>query len=287
MSRAIHIGSILLTLAAGCAQAGFDRQTFADGAVFGDAGPRGCGEMCGGECTDTESNPLHCGGCDRACVVPHAEAACTDGACGVGACETGYADCDGDPNNGCERAASCAGGETCTTSCGTTGTITCSSACDTTCVAPAETCNLADDDCDGACEAGLPGCRLAVHRSNGPNGHFYTTSAAEAACCGMHVETHDYFYLSAVAVDGTQPLMRCLTGDGHHLYTTDTGCEGVRYEGQIGFILREPRCGAAPLYRLRHANGDHFYTISDAERDHAVSLGYTLVGRIGWVLTSP
>jgi len=269
---------------AGCAQAG-DSQRGGDGGL-GDA-PTCSGSVCSERCVDPDSDPMNCGGCGRTCVIPNGAASCDEGSCGVGACTSGFADCDGDPENGCERSAACASGESCTTSCGTIGSLACSSACETTCAPPAEICNLADDDCDGSCEVGLAGCRIGIHRSNGPNGHFYTASATEAACCGMHVESHNFFYLSAVAADGTQPFIRCITGDGHHLYTTDTACEGVGYEGQVGFILREPRCGAEPLYRLRHANGDHFYTVSAPERDSAIAGGYALVGTIGYVFRAP
>lgn len=271
----------LLLMAGGCAQAG-DTQRGGD-AGLGSDGASCTGSVCSERCVDLDTDPMNCGGCGRTCVVPHGDASCEEGTCGVASCTSGFADCDGDPENGCERSATCASGESCTTSCGSVGTIACSSACETACTAPAEVCNLADDDCDGSCEVALPGCRIPIHRSNGPNGHFYTASATEAACCGMHVETHDYFYLSAVAADGTQPFIRCITGDGHHLYTTDTGCEGVGYEGQVGFILREPRCGAEPLYRLRHPNGDHFYTVSGPERDSAIAGGYALVGTLGYV----
>jgi hypothetical protein len=46
----------------------------------------------------------------------------------------------------------------CTTTCGTTGTATCSAECtlaiDTSCTPPTETCNDADDDCDGVVDQG-------------------------------------------------------------------------------------------------------------------------------------
>lgn len=133
----------------------------------------------------------------------------------------------------------------------------------------------------------MPGCRVAVHRSSGSAGHFYTTSRTEAACCGMTVESYDFFHLSSVGVDGTQPLFRCLAAGGYHLYTTDTGCEMAAYEGQMGFIARTPICGAVPLYRLFHPGGDHFYTHSAAERDYAVSIGYADRGVIGYVWLTP
>ncbi|MBI5488139.1 MAG: hypothetical protein HY905_12470 [Deltaproteobacteria bacterium] len=66
-------------------------------------------------------------------------------------------DCDGETDEGF----SCIAGRpaACLTSCGSTGTGTCTSACDPAvpadCVAPTETCNGADDDCDGAADDGF------------------------------------------------------------------------------------------------------------------------------------
>jgi cysteine-rich repeat protein len=37
-----------------------------------------------------------------ACAVPNASATCSAGRCGLGRCNEGFADCDGDPANGCE-----------------------------------------------------------------------------------------------------------------------------------------------------------------------------------------
>lgn len=271
---------------AGCAN-GHDRGQDAGRRADATLAPCGDGTRCGLACVDVETDPEHCGGCGRTCVVPHAEAACERAACAVGRCEAGWLDCNGSADDGCEASAACEAGASCTTSCGTTGTLRCDDACAPSCAPPAELCNLVDDDCDGACESGLPGCRVAVHRSNGPNGHFYTSSRDEAACCSMHVETYDFFYLSSVPVDGTQPFFRCLASDGHHLYTTDTGCEMAAGEGQMGFIARTPVCGATPLYRLFHPGGDHFYTTSAPERDAAIGLGYEDRSVIGYVWTAP
>jgi hypothetical protein len=49
-----------------------------------------------------ESDPEHCGGCDKPCTVPaHSSATCEKGVCGS-ICSLGYADCDGDATTGCE-----------------------------------------------------------------------------------------------------------------------------------------------------------------------------------------
>ncbi|WP_437764765.1 hypothetical protein WMF27_33570 [Sorangium sp. So ce281] len=44
----------------------------------------------------------NCGDCGQKCALSHATAECQGGACKVKECEAPYADCDGDPENGCE-----------------------------------------------------------------------------------------------------------------------------------------------------------------------------------------
>ncbi len=60
--------------------------------------------LCGFACKQLIDDPENCGGCDRVCpgmLLPHFVATCSQGACG-GTCESGYADCDGLTENGCE-----------------------------------------------------------------------------------------------------------------------------------------------------------------------------------------
>ncbi len=57
---------------------------------------------CGDGCVDRATNASHCGACGRACDIPHASVACADGACRLAACDEGFADCNGDPADGCE-----------------------------------------------------------------------------------------------------------------------------------------------------------------------------------------
>ena len=72
------------------------------------------------QCVDTQSNPLHCGGCNLACQVPGVQnQVCQGGECVVGGCLPGLKDCNGLLDDGCEFV-----------------------------VAP-ETCNGFDDNCDG------------------------------------------------------------------------------------------------------------------------------------------
>ena len=280
--------SLALLLAACASGAGTSPRS--DGSVRSD-GPLACGALleCDGTCVDTDVDALNCGGCGQSCVVPHASAACAMGECAVGECEAGRVDCNGMVDDGCEQLAACEPGGACATSCGTTGTLDCADVCAPVCRAPADVCNAIDDDCDGTCDQGaLPGCRRPVHRSNGPNGHFYTISAEEAACCGMTVEALGFFHVYVADPGGLSSLFRCIDGTGHHFYTTSTSCDDAgALEGSLGFVARDPRCGAVALHRLRHASGDHFYTVSDAERDYAVTLGYAYVGIAAYVWLAP
>ncbi|AKU95062.1 Tryptophan synthase alpha chain [Labilithrix luteola] len=62
---------------------------------------------CGNACTDLLADPMNCGACGHRCAPPAAEMGqhstfvCNKGYCGT-TCEQGFADCDGDPLNGCE-----------------------------------------------------------------------------------------------------------------------------------------------------------------------------------------
>ncbi len=49
------------------------------------------------------TDPNNCGGCGNSCAgLPNATANCTAGNCVLGACKPGYANCNGDPMDGCE-----------------------------------------------------------------------------------------------------------------------------------------------------------------------------------------
>ncbi len=285
----------------------------------------GAHTCCAGRCVDTATNLDHCGRCSQPCRLDHATGVCAAGSCKVSTCAAPWMDCNGAPGDGCEvdtssSAASCG---SCAHACvASSGTAACSgSACAiTACPAgtgdcnhafadgceanfatdpsncggcgskPTERCNLADDDCNGRCDD-LAGCRVAVARSvNGASGeHFYSSDAAEAACCGFTVENSPYFFLYASAQAGLVPIYRCVLGTGFHLLTTSSACEGApgaTLEGQMGWIGTSAACGATPLYRLAHGN-DHFFTTSAPERDAAIASGYVSEGTAGWVWTTP
>ena len=99
--------------------------------------------LCGNDCTRLDDDPEHCGGCFRRCPgmdLPHYAATCTHGVCGA-RCETGYADCDGLTDNGCE-----ANTQSDNRNCGA-----CGHACEPNQVCAEGTCRFAP------CDAGAPG----------------------------------------------------------------------------------------------------------------------------------
>lgn len=51
---------------------------------------------------DLLNDPTRCGSCTNACVTPNATAACDNGTCAIAACDGEWADCNGDPSDGCE-----------------------------------------------------------------------------------------------------------------------------------------------------------------------------------------
>ncbi len=235
------------------------------------------------------SDPTHCGGCGTACALAHAVQACAGGRCVIASCLPGYANCTGNPADGCSvntagdpsncgacghgcvlphvTSAGCTAGS-CTVGVCQTGWGDCNgnpadgceanlatdpANCGGCGVRPTQTCDLRDDTCSGRCE-GVPGCRTAIARSLNPSTgeHFYTTSAAEAGSPGYRVENYSAYYLHAASLPGLLPFYRCLMDYGKHFYTTASNCEDLspgHVESVMGYIATTPVCGAVALYR--------------------------------------
>jgi hypothetical protein len=123
MTRALypHFAALAPTfLAVGCSIFGVDfseppsRSNEPQGSRDGGAGfaPEGRGaqgqcapgeKVCDGACVSLSNPVFGCGApvCDP-CGVQYGSAICTAGACTVSMCEAPFADCDGNPQNGCE-----------------------------------------------------------------------------------------------------------------------------------------------------------------------------------------
>jgi hypothetical protein len=114
------------------------------------------------------------------------------GACGWTACAAPAEVCNGiddDCNGVCDDGGACCAGRSgaCTTTCGTTGSRVCSSSCAWgTCAPPAETCNGADDDCDGMVDDGFacaPGAMQTCPTACGTTGSRVCTAACGWPAC--------------------------------------------------------------------------------------------------------
>lgn len=62
------------------------------------------GQLDNGCETNLSTHPAHCGACQHACSSSAGSPVCVAGKCTKGPCTSGYADCDGNPGNGCETA---------------------------------------------------------------------------------------------------------------------------------------------------------------------------------------
>ena len=99
------------------------------------------------------TDATHCGGCAVVCTYAHATGVCGNSACALGACDAGWADCNGNPADGCEVSltsdlAHCG---TCATACAgaPNATATCGGSCGYTCDATHADC---DGDASNGCE---------------------------------------------------------------------------------------------------------------------------------------
>ncbi len=295
--------------------------------VAGCTAERPCPEgltCCAGGCVDSTTNVDHCGACGKKCVVANGSPACATGKCAIASCKTPFENCDGDIANGCESdttssrdhcgacgkqcapanaTGGCAFGVCKVSSC-TSGFGDCNGNAADGCEVdlardpnncgscgnkPSETCNLSDDNCNGACDD-LDGCRVGVHRSFGGE-YFYTSNATEASCCGLTVESMNNFYLYSAGGADREALYRCYNSSvGRHFLTTSSTCEvwgAGAVEGVIGHIATKAICGSVPFYRLWSASYGHFFTTDAGERAAKLAAGWTDEGVRGYVWKSP
>ena len=158
---------------------------------------------------DLLESPLHCGGCEHACPVPpNAEAVCAQGRCGVGACAEGYADCDGDPANGCEVHL-----RTTVEHCG---------GCERPCAAlPNATPGCSAGACGvGACGEGFADCDGVL-----ANGCETFVAGSPEACGACGVVCAPPPNAAAACVDGECGRGHCQQGWGDCDEDPDNGCE--------------------------------------------------------------
>lgn len=87
-----------------------------------DAGEADCnGDPADGCETSIASDEMNCGACGNVCNFPGGLGACVSGQCAVGECQTGYANCNGLADDGCEAQIGPGG---CATRCEVPGAVT-------------------------------------------------------------------------------------------------------------------------------------------------------------------
>jgi hypothetical protein len=220
---------------------------------------------------ETPLNTLaDCGGCGTTCSPAHAQGSCVTGSCAVASCTGTYADCDGDPANGCEvdtaadtdNCATC--GHVCSNVHGTPscGTGVCSIQCDAgfgDCdVDPANGCETpttgnvqACGGCGKTCavQNGTPVCNgttCAVGSCAAPfkdcNGQYSdgceTNTATDLASCGACGNACNAVHANSAACVSGACKLACSTGFGDCDGVGSNGCETT-----LGTNLNCSACG--------------------------------------------
>ncbi|MEO7330917.1 MAG: MopE-related protein, partial [Minicystis sp.] len=73
-----------------------------------------CNGLAADGCETLLTTSANCGACGVTCAPAHGQGSCAGGTCTLTACNAGFADCDGNPKNGCEPHP-CADGSICAT----------------------------------------------------------------------------------------------------------------------------------------------------------------------------
>ena len=159
-------------------------------AGFGD-----CDGIAANGCEVMLNTPGNCGVCGRACAAANGVASCNMGMCGVASCNPGFADCDGNPNNGCEVNTNNNAGN-----CGM---------CGNSCAAP----NAA-----GVCNMGFANCNM-----NAADGCEVNTNTV--ANCGMCGRVCSFANATAACGAGSCTLAACTAGFANCDNNAANGCE--------------------------------------------------------------
>ena len=184
------------------------------------AGLGDCDGVASNGCETTlATSASHCGGCGNACRLANAAATCASGRCAVGSCNPGFADCDGNPTNGCEvdtrvSVASCG---RCGNACNATnGTATCSGG-----------------SCGIACSAGFGDCDGAA--ANGCETNLNTTLASCGTCGSACAPAH----ATGACASGRCAIGSCNAGFADCDGSAANGCE-------VNLGTDPAHCGACP-----------------------------------------
>ncbi|MEI8258535.1 MAG: hypothetical protein WCJ30_22915, partial [Deltaproteobacteria bacterium] len=171
------------------------------------AGTGDCDHVAANGCEhDVTSDPANCGACGFTCSFPNAAATCALGACAPGTCNPGFADCDGNPANGCEVNL-----QTDPTHCGS---------CATACSFPNAAASCTAGVCAvGACNPNYSNCDFVA--TNGCETDLRTSATDCGACgvtCTAGINANTVCSNSQCAYDCSPGFVDC---DG----STTPGCE--------------------------------------------------------------
>ncbi len=172
--------------------------------------------------TDTNTDVARCGSCRTACNPPNGTPACRMGACAVATCSEGFADCNMNPNDGCE-----ADTRASTAHCGA-----CGRACPTRpnafpgCVGGmcVTSCVMGFQDCDGDA---MNGCEADVR--------------SDRANCGACGRVCDPAHATGACMTGRCTITACDTGFADCDMDASNGCE-VNLQSDASHCAA---CGAA------------------------------------------
>lgn len=134
------------------------------------------------------------------------------------------------------------------------------------------------------------GSRVRFYRGvNREGGHMYSSNSDDIAPRGYRSEGAVWSLISSSA-RGTTPLFRLVSAQGDALLTADPNerdsaiDQGYQPQGIMGYIPTSQWRGTVPLFRLYNAaTGQHFYTISEREREEAARSGMNDEGVTGFV----
>ncbi|CAF0953865.1 unnamed protein product [Adineta steineri] len=161
---------------------------------------------------DTAIDLNNCGSCGNVCTFTNARAICNTGTCIMGACNIGFADCNGDPSDGCEvNTRSLTNISTDINSCGICKYVcsfpNASATCNTgACIM--STCNTGFADCN---RNPADGCEINL--------------VIDPTNCGSCVKTCSFSNASATCSSGTCTMGICNTGFTDCNKDSSDGCE--------------------------------------------------------------
>ena len=198
---------------------------------------------CGTQCVNLRNDESNCGSCGNTCTNAHGSTSCTSLVC-VPNCNAGWADCDGDPDDGCEEEI----WETadCGTACG--NRFDCNTRVDN-----ATGINCSSGYCDyGSCNSSYANCD--GDRTNGCETYLWQASSCGTAC-GNRVDCNDRILNASgvVCSNGSCDFGSCNSDYGN--------CNGDRTDGCEEDIWQPTSCGTSCGNRVdctalvQHATG--------------------------------